>query len=80
MDSCILSYVLTYLFIDYYLLITNYIDNIIASVTLVETYSRVVSGHYDICYIEVLNITIPNLDSTHYQTIEMVNGYNGVDI
>ena len=33
------------------------------------------SRYYDVCYIEMLLITIPNLSSKHYQIIEIYTGY-----
>ena len=38
-------------------------------------YSTLLSRYYDVCYIEMLLITIPNLSSKHYQIIEIYTGY-----
>ena len=32
-------------------------------------HNTVVSQYYDVCYIEILLITVPNLCSSHYKTI-----------
>jgi hypothetical protein len=55
--------------------LTGYINNLDILMHFPDIGHTVDSRQYDICYNEILLITIPNLHPNHFQTIENQTGY-----